>query len=328
MICGALRVGNGTTWIGGNCSLLTCDIREREVNKIIDYKQILTILHCGDPFDVFIEVKNILKIISPNLDLCFLEDAFVDLLRLFEGNYPGYQASKTRYHNFPHTCWVALAMSRLIHSHLLEGRTFSERAILLGVLTAFFHDTGLIQESSDKEGTGAKFTIGHEERSIKLMKTYLKSKGWKSHTLEDIGPVIRCTILAVPPGDIVFKSEEMKMMGYMLGSADLIAQMAERSYLEKLPLLFEEFKEGGVPGFESSLDLFQKTDMFYRKIVLTRLNNDMDGVASNVSKHFEKRWGIDRDLYAEAIDNQINYLNTITKDCKDNYDKLLQRLKR
>ena len=56
-----------------------------------------------------------------------------------------------------------------------------------------------------------------------------------------------CTVTALE--EIPFRSDETRAMGRILGSADLIAQMADRTYLEKFPLLFEEFQEEvNMPG--------------------------------------------------------------------------------
>ncbi len=293
-----------------------------------DYKKLHKIMYCEGPEGIYSEVTNIVRLIDAEFDFAFLDATFTDILLLFKGNYPGFQASTTRYHDLPHTCWVALALIRLVHSHILEGKVFSRRIIELGLLTAFFHDTGLILEESDHQGTGAKHTIGHEERSIELLSSYLTQKNHAGQNLVDLAPMIHCTILAKPPSEIVFESDQVKLMGYILGSADLMAQMAERTYLEKLPLLFEEFKEGGVPGFESSFDLLKKTENFYKAIVLKRLNGDMEGVGNNTRKHFLVRWGIDKDFYNEAINNQIEYLKTITQECSDSYENLLKRLRR
>jgi hypothetical protein len=100
----------------------------------------------------------------------------------------------------------------------------------------------------------------------------------------------------MPLAEIPFKSDEIMTMGKILGSADLIAQMADRNYLEKLPLLFLEFEEAKMPGFETPLELFKNTEEFYHSVVRTRLTEEMDNVSSAALFHFKERWDIDRDL--------------------------------
>jgi hypothetical protein len=62
---------------------------------------------------------------------------------------------------------------------------------------------------------------------------------------------------------VTYPSANIEIMGKMLGTADLLGQMADRLYLEKLIPLFHEFEEGKVPGFESELNLLRKPTNFY-----------------------------------------------------------------
>jgi hypothetical protein len=201
--------------------------------------------------ETFAEIKKILLLIDPSFDSLFIENVYNDIIRLFNGNYPGYRASNTKYHDLEHTCAVTLATARLMHGIHVQNQTFSSRVIQLGLIGALFHDTGLIQTVEENDGTGAQYTIGHEDRSIALMERYLSDKGFSAEDFLDCSHIIMCTKLSLPLNEIPFRSEETKTMGKVLGSADLIAQMADRNYLKKLPLLFLEFKEAGMAGFET-----------------------------------------------------------------------------
>ena len=86
---------------------------------------------------------------------------------------------------------------------------------------------------------------------------------------------------------------------------------ADRNYLEKLVLLFEEFEEAGIPGFHSEEEFIEKTEGFYKNLARKRLWRDMAVIAQNMRHHFRVRWDIDRHLYAEAIVNNIGYLKSI-----------------
>ena len=71
---------------------------------------------------------------------------------------------------------------------------------------------------------------------------------------------------------------------HLIGTADLIAQMADRCYLEKCrDRLYKEFVVGGVaienakPGeymvrYKSGLDLLKKTPVFYQQVMRDRLH--------------------------------------------------------
>lgn len=282
----------------------------------------------SSPSETFAEIKNILLLIGPAFDFLLIENVYNDIIRLFNGNYPGYRASNTEYHDLEHTCTVTLATARLIHGLQNQDRTFSTRVIQLGVIGALFHDTGLIQTEDESDGTGAQYTIGHEERSITLMENYLSDKKFSVEDILDCSNIIMCTKLSLPLSEIPFRSVETKTMGKVLGSADLIAQMADRNYLEKLPSLFLEFKEAGMKGFETPLELFKNTGEFYHLVARTRLTEELGNVSAAILGHFTTRWGIDRDLYAESIKNNIKYMREITEDCVENYACMIKKIRR
>ncbi len=282
----------------------------------------------NSPGETYAEIVKTLSLIDPNYDTSHLKKVYADIICLFAGKYPGYRASNTKYHNLAHTCGVTLATVRLIHGLHLQGHKFSSRLIELGLMGALFHDTGLIQTMEEQEGTGAQYTIGHEERSIDLMEKYLAAHGFPAEDMTDCRHIIMCTILTLSVAEIPFRSDEIRTIGKVLGSADLMAQMADRIYLEKLPLLFLEFEEAKVPGYETPLELFKNTEEFYHSVARTRLLEEMGNVASAALSHFQERWNIDRDLYAVAITNNINYLKEIYEDCAENFDSLLKKIRR
>jgi hypothetical protein len=277
--------------------------------------------------ETFAEIKKILLLIDPSFDSLLIENVYNDIIRLFNGTYPGYRASNTKYHDLEHTCAVTLATARLMHGIHVQNQTFSSRVIQLGLIGALFHDTGLIQTMEENDGTGAQYTIGHEDRSIALMEKYISDKGFSAEDILDCSHIIRCTKLSLPLNEIPFRSEETKTMGKVLGSADLIAQMADRNYLKKLPLLFLEFKEAGMAGFETPLELFQNTEEFYHSVARTRLAEELGNVSSAALYHFKTRWEIDRDLYAESIKNNIKHMREVTGDCIESYACMIKKIR-
>jgi hypothetical protein len=103
-----------------------------------------------------------------------------------------------------------------------------------------------------------------------------------------------------------------------------MAQRADRTYLEKLLHLYEEFREAGVAGYTDELDLLKKTKDFY-EMVKRRLGGEFNGVCDYVQHHFRERWAIDRNLYTEAIESNIGYLTYILENHDRNYRKQLRR---
>ena len=200
--------------------------------------------------------------------------------------------------------------------------------ILLTLIAALLHDVGLIQEKDDQEGSGAKYTVGHEERSIVFLNKYLPGKGFSAPELETCAQFIRCTILSLPPGEVPFVSKEQQKLGYIVGTADLLAQMADRLYLEKLLLLYKEFEEARLPGFDSELALLQKTKDFFEVVAQKRLQEDFDGVCRHMRSHFKSWMNIDQDLYDTSIRNHLKYLESLTHTCGNSLECYLGNLRR
>jgi len=134
--------------------------------------------------------------------------------------------------------------------------------------------------------------------------------------------ILSCTGIQTMVADMAFQSENIALLGKMLGTADLLGQMADRFYLEKLVLLYNEFKEGGMPGFDSEIDLFRKTVSFY-KWTKTRFESEFGNVSRFMIPHFKDRWNIGSNVYEESINNNINYLKFVLKSSqKDIYHAL------
>lgn len=281
-----------------------------------------------NPKSVIKEIKYIISLMVNDFDYSILEHVNGDIEKVFAGKYPGYRASSTKYHDLEHTKSVVLATIRLIHGGFIEGHTFSSTNILLGLIAAFFHDIGYIQSDSDLIGSGAKYTVGHEIRSIDFMEKYLSQKSFSPQDIKDCSNITMCTILKLSPKDIPFHSMDIKMLGKIVGSADFLAQMADREYLEKLFLLFKEFEEAGMSGYGSELELLKKTEDFYEFVAKKRLIEEFDNVSVFMQSHFKDRWEMDRNLYEESIVSNINYIKSVTMECVESYECYFQYLRR
>ncbi len=290
--------------------------------------QLSLLVSSTDPHSVIQEIKLVHSLISATDPVNDVELLYADIVALFNGKYPEFRASNTKYHDLEHTNLVALAAARLMHGCFLNGYTFIAGHFFLGVAAALFHDVGMIQSVSEQNGSGATFTLGHEERSIQFMQRYLLSKNFSRQTVKDCAALIRCTTLNLRLKDIPFRNKEIETLGKIIGSADLLGQMADRCYLEKLLLLFKEFEEANLPGFDSELDLLQKTEDFYESIAKERLINDFDNVAACMRRHFKERWNEDHDLYSDTIRRNIDYLKQILEKCRKNRNCYLQNLRR
>jgi len=279
-----------------------------EMNKSV---KLYDLLDSQDVDAVFAEIRHIMRLSGAEAIESPFSNVYQDVLCLFRGDYPGYQASNTKYHNLEHTLMVTLATARLIHGCAEAGFAFEAEKILMGLLAALYHDVGLIQADDDQSGTGAKYTVGHEKRSVAFMRSNLASWGFTPAQMNDCAALIKCTNLKLEVSEIGFRDQSLALIGKIVGSSDLLAQIADRQYLEKLFLLFKEFEEAGIPGFVSESELLEKTEDFYHHVARKRLYEDFGGLCDYMRVHFRKRWEIDRDLYAEAINHNIQYLKEI-----------------
>jgi len=262
------------------------------------------------PEAVLKEAIVILDLISPDFNAVSVDSAFKATVNLFNGKYPGYRACNTEYHDLRHTIDTFLAMIRLIHGALLDGEAFTDRQILLGLISALLHDAGYIQEEHDTEGTGSKYTTSHVRRSMDFLERHGSEFGLSCEEIAEGRAIILCTDLAVDVSTIRFPTAKGALIGKMLGSADLLAQMADRTYLEKLLFLYYEFKEAGIGDYESEVDLLRKTLAFY-DFIAWRLKTALDAVDRFLSSHFTLRWGIKDNLYNVAIEKQKKHLRKI-----------------
>lgn len=284
------------------------------------------IVDAGKPKLVLGEVHRMLAGILEKDDLNRLDQVFSDVQRLFAGRYPGYSKCKTRYHDLEHTTDTLLAMARLIHGAVEAGRAIDRHTILLGLVSTLLHDTGYIQTDDDRVGTGAKYTAGHIFRSINFAREYLLSRGYSRADYTVCRNALLCTGIDNRIGKIPFRTQDEALIGKMLGTSDLLGQMASCRYLEKLPYLYRELVEGEILNHVSEYDFLEHTTAFHHS-TLDRFAGDLGGVSAYMRDHFRARWRIDRDLYREAIEENITYLGSVLRRHPANYLPLLKRRK-
>jgi len=291
-------------------------MRERKLSDLVD---------AARPDAVLDEILAIIRHINPNLkDTATIRLVFLETVRLYRGDFPGYRACNTEYHDLCHTTNTALAITRLIHGAILAGHLLDQRQIVLALMTALFHDAGYIQKEDDLEGTGAKYTATHVSRSIAFFEDFAPELGMNSKEISDGRAMILYTDLSLPPQEIAFETSTGEFLGRMLSAADLLAQLADRTYLEKLLFLYREFKEAGVGGYSGERHLLEQTIEFY-DAVAQRLETTFDRAYDYMQRHLVARWNIHTNLYHKAIENQKTYLKQILEDPDKNHRNHFKR---
>lgn len=242
-----------------------------------------------DPTAVEVELQAAYLAMFPNGDPMFIPRVFGWAIECFTGNYADYQAVDARYHDLEHTMQGTLCMGRILHARFKSGTqpALTQRMFQLGLLAILFHDTGYLKKRSDNEGTGAKFTVMHVERSARFAAHFLAEKGFNAADIQAVQNMIHCTGVDATLSVIPFQNELEKIVGHALGTADLLGQMAAQDYVEKLPVLYSEFAEAAehlrerthfICMFTSAADLIQKTPVFWEKYVLPKLTKEFHGL--------------------------------------------------
>jgi hypothetical protein len=249
----------------------------------------------------------------PAGDQTFVPQTFRWATDCFEGRHPEYQAIDARYHDFEHTLQGTLCFSTLLRrrAEAQAEPLLSEETFQLGLLAILFHDTGYLKVREDHEGTGAKYTATHVNRSCDFAERLLLAKGFTIRQVHGVQSMIRCTGLGVNLKALSFHSDEERVAGFALGTADLLGQMAAHDYVDKLPVLWEEFAEsaeynagrGGPPLlFSSPAELMRKTPGFWKGYVLPKVENDFQGLYRYLAM------ADGHNDYLEAIEANLNRL--------------------
>lgn len=266
-------------------------------------------------------VCNILHSCYPVEDDSVIRRAFEDFNSLFDGYYKGYNACDTYYHDKQHTLDMTLAVMRLIDGHEKQStqqEAFGAKLTHLAIIIALFHDSGYIRKTGDEQHrNGAQYTAVHVSRSAQFLRNYLNMTGLPEFA-EIAASMVHYTGYEVSPENIRLPNKKLHLLGYIIGTADLIAQMSDRCYLEKCrDRLFPEFELGGLTAtqnsdnqavilFKSADDLLARTPSFYNSEVKNRLDNLFKQVYKYAEVHFDES-----NLYLQYLNQNIQYLETL-----------------
>jgi hypothetical protein len=247
--------------------------------------------------------------------------AFGDFERLFTGQFPGYFGCDTVYHDLQHTLDDTLAMARLLagydRSHAPEQRLGPDRAAM-GLVVALFHDAGYIRQTDDTQHrNGAEFTRTHVSRSAQFLARYLPTIGL-AEWVPVAAQIVHFTGYELKFDQIRLDDPRDRKVGHLLGTADMIAQMSDRCYLEKCrDRLYAEFVLGGVAlargdgdslrvTYGSGLDVLRQTPEFVAETMRTRLDGEFGGAYRYLEVLFDGR-----NPYLETIERTLAFLQQV-----------------
>jgi len=262
-----------------------------------------------DPDEVWGKAAELIGRISPAYDFSILRAAFDEVMRLFHGACPGYCAIQTLYHDLPHTLDVFLCAARLTHGVHVSGTALADDEITLVLIAALMHDIGYAQRHEEATGTGAQFTQEHVNRGIGFMQCYLNTQRLPPAWAATLELMMRSTEHMKDFSQFVFSDERVRMLAQMVGTADLVGQMADRTYLEKLLYLYLEFKEAKLGNYQGVYDMLQRTKTFYEVTRQQRLDQDFGCLYTKFAFHFSDTMGVEQNYYLESMERNIAYLS-------------------
>ncbi|HEX4025543.1 MAG TPA: HD domain-containing protein [Steroidobacteraceae bacterium] len=286
-----------------------------------DY-DITNTIRVSSPREVMGAVEQLLVSAWPHIDLNPVERAFADFDLLTAGRMPGYAGVDTVYHDRQHTLDVTLAMARLLAGYERSSEPaaqLTDARAVIGIVLALFHDVGYLRRpSDDPQSNGAEFTRTHVSRGAEFLRHYLPQIGLPAWA-ETAAQLIHFTGYERPFDQIITHDARDTKLGHLLGTADMIAQLADRCYLEKCrDRLYPEFVLGGVAlstasgapqvRYASGLDLLRQTPGFVATTRTTRL----DGQFGQAYRYLEPLFD-GHNPYIEAIDRNMRYLDQILR---------------
>jgi hypothetical protein len=252
-----------------------------------------------------------------------LKRAFTDFDDMFAGRKPGFLGVDTVYHDTQHSLDVTLAMARLLAGYERQVEPLwqlgAERAVA-GVIMALFHDVGYLRRPEDADySNGAELTRIHVSRGVGFLNEYFPMLGMSQWATVSAA-ILHFTGYEKPLADIVVEDARDRRMGHLLGTADMIAQLADRCYLEKCrDRLYPEFVLGGMAlgttgigtatvRYASGLDLLRQTPGFVAHTRQQRL----DGEFARAYRYLEVLFD-GANPYIESIERNLAFLDQVLR---------------
>lgn len=254
------------------------------------------------------------------IDVGVLRRAFRDVRSAFWGHYADYLPCDTPYHDLRHSLDTALLTARLVDGYEAAptgrwGPPLGPEEATLAVMLALMHDAGFLRRAGEPPGPGARLLAEHEARSVRFAQRYLAQTRFAD--LAGQAVLIESTSFA-HNADSAARGQPAQFLSVarLLGTADLLSQLADRDYLEKCYYhLYEEFVIAGLArapgspadpahGYDDPADLLRKTPAFVAMIVRPRLDEDFARSYECLQHHFGGS-----DPYMASVASNLRHLD-------------------
>jgi hypothetical protein len=264
-----------------------------------------------DPDSVQFEIKRVLAELFPEENLTIVDASFDYFKYCYSGQHEDYHAVETPYHDIHHVMDVTLASVRLMAGHEIKHKddSLGPQKVILGFIVSLFHDSGYLRYSDDYEANhGAEHTPVHVTRSGLFLERFLKANDM-AECIDVAQTLVQFTGMEQDVDALKFEDKSWLKIGYMIGTADLMAQMADRLYAQKCHShLYTEFSIAGMTEKKASDgsieviyadadDLLKKTPDFIEDALKNRLTKSFRKAYEYAAVYFGGR-----NLYMESIE--------------------------
>jgi len=145
-----------------------------------------------------------------------------------------------------------------------------KRVFQLGILAILLHDSGYLKRANDANGTGAKYTATHVDRSADFAGELLTGQGYAAHDITAVQNMIRCTGVNASIAGIPFQTLEERIAGSALATADYLGQHGGGRLRGETAYPLQGVRRSGpvfwrapvINGFAMSTDLIRKTRLW------------------------------------------------------------------
>ncbi|HEY5763610.1 MAG TPA: hypothetical protein VIS73_10435 [Rhodocyclaceae bacterium] len=256
------------------------------------------------------------------VDSQFLFRAFEEARRAYFGESPDWLACDTPYHDLRHALDTALCATRLADGFDIAAKSAEQRlgARLAATTTvlALLHDTGFLRSRHQEDGQdGARFMAEHEARSVAWVRASPLAAAWPE--LAACAELIQATNIAADAlASAAVADQRRAAMANIIGTADFLAQIADRYYLEKCrDFLYTEFVRAGMDRrqeadgsttvlYLSGEDLLRQTPGFFASFGPQRLDQRFARCHTCLDVHFGGR-----NPYLEAASSNLARLEKL-----------------
>lgn len=247
---------------------------------------------------------------GPDFDSQLLGAALAHVDALYVGRIPGCLAADTPYHDLKHSLDTALVAARIADGMIAAGHPVSAEEMLLTILGALYHDVGYIRRDHEREIPGGALTEVHVGRSAAFFRDWLSRSPLAEHA-DAAGAMLHYTGYEESVSALDARlPEPYRRLGRIIGTADLISQMADRYYLERCrDALFVEFSLTEKLALGSAAELLQKTPAFMAQVLGSRMERDLDGYYVYLADHF----GCAPDPYMAAIGRSARFIGQLAE---------------